>query len=103
MFQRHILEDSRAICLDGSPAGFYYAASTAADSTIGNTWVIGLEGGGWCYNAAQCRWRARHALTGSSKAWPAEMELQYGPLSASPDENPDFYQAHRVTHPTLGL
>lgn len=98
MFQRHLLEDPRAVCLDGSPAGFYFAASTAPDgSALSRTWLIGLEGGGWCYTAAQCRWRARHAPTGSSKAWPAEMELKHGPLSASPDENPDFYQAHRVT------
>ena len=41
--------DSRAVCTDGSPAKYYFSAAAAtADATAASTWIVHLEGGGWC-------------------------------------------------------
>jgi len=37
-----------------------------------------------------------HAPTGSSKDWPLELALRFGPMSPSSSVNPDFHGAHRV-------
>ncbi len=34
-----------AVCLDGTPAGFYF--SPAADTASSNIWQLYFEGGGW--------------------------------------------------------
>ena len=47
--------DSRAVCTDGSPAKYYFSAAAAtADATAASTWIVHLEGGGWCYDQASC-------------------------------------------------
>ncbi|CAH9080603.1 unnamed protein product [Cuscuta europaea] len=80
-----------AVCLDGSPPGFYY------DKGYGegvNKWVIFLEGGGWCQNGLDCKNRAYGRL-GSSKAMNPTNNLG-DMLSESSTENPDFFNWHRV-------
>ena len=54
-------------CLDGSPYGFYFAAST---NTSNKKWTISIEGGGWCYDEESCLARSKMSL-GSSTKWAA--------------------------------
>ena len=58
---------SGAVCLDGSPAGFYYGR--AFGPTFQKSWVLYFEGGGWCVSAEDCALRARSSR-GSSRTWP---------------------------------
>ncbi len=39
----------KALCNNGDPAAFYFVAGTSAQN-----WVFMLDGGGACYNAAEC-------------------------------------------------
>lgn len=61
--------------LDGSSYGFYWKPSQSGKST---KWTISIEGGGWCYNEAECYSRSKGAL-GTSKAWPATMPFSLDP------------------------
>ena len=62
-FNLHLLNDSYAVCLDGTPGGFYYSQG---DPSL---YIIELEGGGWCVSPGDCANRAATAI-GSSKGWP---------------------------------
>lgn len=83
--------DARAVCNDGSPAGYYWKP---ASSDIGNsTFIFYLEGGDWCYDDATCRERcgspdapytADNKLC-SSKQWPRQKE-EDGIFSSIGDE-----------------
>lgn len=53
-----------ARCLDGSPAGFYYALNSSSSD-----WVVFIEGGGLCVEFIDCLMRAKTAL-GTSTVWP---------------------------------
>ena len=94
-----LLNAPDAVCLDGSPGGFYYAP--ARTPTL-DSWVIELQGGGWCYSPAMCMQRAR--TWGGSGGWPASCLgagpdhpcKRFGPLAADPAVNPDFATFHRV-------
>ena len=55
--------DSEAKCLDGTPGGYYVRNGTAS------SWMIEMEGGGWCYTAEDCLARSKTAI-GSSNTWP---------------------------------
>jgi hypothetical protein len=65
-FSLELLADASALCLDGSPGGFYRRPGVGAGAS---TWVIEMEGGGWCVSVADCQGRAKTAI-GSSKKWP---------------------------------
>ena len=54
--------ETGALCLDGSPYGFYFVPST----TGSKSWTIMIQGGGWCYNETLCYARSKTRL-GSSK------------------------------------
>ena len=62
-FALSLFTDPMAVCLDGSRAGFYKRPGT------NESWVIELEGGGWCFDEADCLARAKTKI-GSSKGWP---------------------------------
>ena len=66
-----------AQCLDGTPPGYHIQSTSAQDPS---TWVIHLQGGGWCTSLQACAARAKGAL-GSSK-------VQTGPLSGLPPAGP---------------
>ena len=55
-----------ARCLDGSPAGYYRRAGRGSGAS---TFLIELEGGGWCVSLDDCVSRSKTDL-GSSAAWP---------------------------------
>ena len=60
-----------AICLDGSPAAYYFEDGN--EKTL--KWFIFFEGGGWCHNLETCFERASSHL-GSSKQYPTELSLE---------------------------
>ncbi|GJP40321.1 hypothetical protein CLOM_g24599 [Closterium sp. NIES-68] len=89
---------ARAMCLDGSPAGYYFRTGTG---TGAKKWLIYFHGGGWCTTAADCQQRAK-SFRGSSRFWPKptdgnftkmmnEYHTQFtGILSADAKVNPEF-------------
>ena len=64
-------KDRGAVCLDGSPAGYYWRKGKGDDS---NNFLLVLNGGGWCVGTTMndtktnCAKRAAGKL-GSSKTW----------------------------------
>eukprot|EP01064_Diplonema_japonicum_P028022 TRINITY_DN421_c1_g1_i4.p1 TRINITY_DN421_c1_g1~~TRINITY_DN421_c1_g1_i4.p1 ORF type:complete len:449 (+),score=126.40 TRINITY_DN421_c1_g1_i4:34-1380(+) len=91
----HLMEDKvaqGAVCLDGSPAGFYF--SPAADVKDRNNWQIYFEGGGWCYDDMDCYGRSSTGL-GSSTHWASTMGVG-GIMSDNCAINPDFCNFNRV-------
>ena len=60
---------SPAVCIDGSPGGLYFRPGSGGGAFGADTWVIELEGGGWCVSLDDCANRAKTDI-GSSKAWP---------------------------------
>ena len=83
---------SGAVCLDGTPAGFYFAPATSKEHA--NDWQIYFEGGGWCYNEIDCWSRSFNEL-GSSFGWAATATIG-GLLSSDCMLNPDFCGFNRV-------
>eukprot|EP00051_Salpingoeca_urceolata_P028230 m.485760 g.485760 ORF g.485760 m.485760 type:complete len:453 (+) comp23953_c0_seq1:161-1519(+) len=81
-----------AVCLDGTPAGFYFAS--AADAANKNNWQIYFQGGGWCYDEEDCWGRSSTGL-GSSTHW-AKTSTGGGIMSDDCTVNPDFCNFNRV-------
>ena len=75
-----------ALCLDGSPPGYYYRRGR--DNAI-NKWIIYIQGGAWCENVSSCLKRS-HTMFGSSNLFPVCMNGE-GLLSPDPKYNPDFH------------
>jgi len=64
-WQKILLTDAAekgAVCLDGSPGGFYYRKGSV------NNWIVFHQGGGWCASDQDCFSRSQTDL-GSSKNW----------------------------------
>eukprot|EP00439_Symbiodinium_sp_Y106_P027730 s1919_g3.t1 len=76
LLQRQSLQhvDPLARCVDGSPAIYYWKPSSSSNSS---TWIVDLEGGGWCDSKEDCFW---HCLGTphlcSSKLMPETIEKQ---------------------------
>ena len=83
-----------AKCMDGSPAGYYYAPATSNASQ--SSWIVELEGGGECAAAAQCRRKLETSL-GSSKHWKPAVSLSY--FNQDTKENPRLREWNRVFIP----
>jgi len=93
-FMLNLLTNPAAQCLDGTQGGFYLRAGSP------DTWLLEMEGGGWCTSLADCASRARTAI-GSSKGWPAQgcpgMDGgSNGMLSNDCGSNPHFCNATGV-------
>ncbi|XP_028162950.1 palmitoleoyl-protein carboxylesterase NOTUM [Ostrinia furnacalis] len=88
------LSNSSLTCNDGSPAGYYIRRGS--DSSH---WVVYLEGGGYCWDAASCgaRWRRRPALMSSAR-WPRARRAP-ALLSADPAANPLWHASSHVLLP----
>ena len=65
-WQRYDLKSS-AECLDGSPAAFYFRPPRDGNSTA-RSFVLFMEGGGWCNSPADCVSRTRN-IYGSSSSY----------------------------------
>jgi hypothetical protein len=83
---------SGAVCLDGSPPGYYFASAQTNSSST--SWVLYFKGGGWCYEEDSCASRANTAL-GSSTLFPKTFAFS-GPMDSSTDVNPSFANYNRA-------
>ncbi|KAI4311042.1 hypothetical protein MLD38_035979 [Melastoma candidum] len=80
-----------AVCLDGSLPAYHWHRGYGSGA---NSWLIQLEGGGWCNTIRTCvfRKKTRH---GSSTHMEREIPF-VGILSDKSWENPDFFNWNRV-------
>ncbi|CAI9779048.1 unnamed protein product [Fraxinus pennsylvanica] len=84
-------QQNAAFCLDGSVPGYHMQGGFGSGS---DSWLLHIEGGGWCNTISSCSSRKRTAL-GSSKYMDREVQF-FGLLSDNPLRNPDFFNWNRV-------
>ncbi|CAJ1942025.1 unnamed protein product [Sphenostylis stenocarpa] len=80
-----------AVCLDGSPPAYHF------DKGVGegiNSWIVHMEGGGWCKDVNDCLGRKKSRL-GSSNQMVEDIYFS-GILNNDRQYNPDFYNWNRV-------
>uniref|UniRef100_A0A0E0JHT5 Pectin acetylesterase n=1 Tax=Oryza punctata TaxID=4537 RepID=A0A0E0JHT5_ORYPU len=83
--------DKGAVCMDGTPPAYHLDPGSGGGN---RSWVVNLEGGGWCNNARTCRFR-----TGSRHGSSDHMERRIaftGIMSSAAADNPDFHSWNRV-------
>ncbi|MBA0743711.1 hypothetical protein Gogos_006370 [Gossypium gossypioides] len=80
-----------AVCLDGTLPGYHLHRGFGSGA---NSWVVHLEGGGWCNTIRSCAFR-KTTRRGSSKFMEKSINFT-GILSNKAEENPDFYNWNRV-------
>ncbi|GAU21580.1 hypothetical protein TSUD_35430 [Trifolium subterraneum] len=80
-----------AVCLDGTLPAYHFDRGYGSGA---NSWLVNLEGGGWCNNVRSCVYR-KTTRRGSSKYMEKSLPFT-GILSNSPQENPDFFNWNRV-------
>ena len=93
----HAASTRAAVCLDGSPAGYFIERGTT------HGWLMHLQGGGWCTSLEECEERARGSL-GSSASYATDRDavLQladggvHGLFSNDSDVNPAFHAWTKV-------
>ncbi|XP_022792422.1 pectin acetylesterase 7-like [Stylophora pistillata] len=90
----HIITNGResgAVCLDGSPPGFYFRRGSGSGKS---KWIVYFQGGEWCYRIEGCYERSDTAL-GSSKLFCKTILLE-GLLSNQAKFNPNFYNWNSI-------
>eukprot|EP00258_Populus_trichocarpa_P010826 XP_002318919.3 pectin acetylesterase 12 [Populus trichocarpa] len=80
-----------AVCLDGTLPGYHWHRGYGSGA---NSWLIQLEGGGWCNTVRACVYRKK-TRRGSSNYMEKQVAFT-GILSNKPEENPDFFNWNRV-------
>ncbi|CAA3010421.1 pectin acetylesterase 8-like [Olea europaea subsp. europaea] len=80
-----------AVCLDGSPPAYHLHRGSGTGI---NSWLVHLEGGGWCNNVTSCL-RRKSTQLGSSKYMVKNLAFS-GILGNRGQFNPDFYNWNRV-------
>ncbi|KAA8545326.1 hypothetical protein F0562_020110 [Nyssa sinensis] len=80
-----------AVCLDGTLPGYHIHGGYGSGA---NSWLIQLEGGGWCNTIRSCVYR-KTTRRGSSNYMEKQIPFT-GILSNKPEENPDFFNWNRV-------
>lgn len=80
-----------AVCLDGSAPAYHLDRGSG---TGVNSWLVHMEGGGWCNNVTTCLSRKNSSL-GSSTKMVTPLAFS-GLLGNNPIFNPDFYNWNRV-------
>ncbi|KAI4331000.1 hypothetical protein MLD38_029233 [Melastoma candidum] len=80
-----------AVCLDGTLPGYHLHRGSGSGA---NSWLVHLEGGGWCHTVDSCVFR-KTTRRGSSNFMEKELPFT-GILSDKPEENPDFFNWNRV-------
>ncbi|XP_072974894.1 pectin acetylesterase 5-like [Typha angustifolia] len=83
-------EEKGALCLDGSPPGYHLQRGSGSGS---DSWLLNLEGGGWCNTLEKCSERQR---TPSGSSHYMNQISFVGILSNNPLSNPDFYNWNKV-------
>ncbi|CAN1353384.1 Pectin acetylesterase 6, partial [Linum perenne] len=79
------------VCLDGTLPGYHIHRGSGAGA---NSWLIQLEGGGWCNSVRNCVYR-KTTRRGSSKYMEKVIPFT-GILSEKAEENPDFFNWNRI-------
>jgi len=82
-------------CLDGSDAGYNYAAPSSGNST---RWVFFMQGGGACLGEDECKIRAKTGR-GTSTKWSQTVTLTNHFFDLDASHNPTFADAHHVYIP----
>uniref|UniRef100_A0A2P2L3W7 Pectin acetylesterase n=2 Tax=Rhizophora mucronata TaxID=61149 RepID=A0A2P2L3W7_RHIMU len=80
-----------AVCLDGTLPGYHLHPGSGSGK---HSWLIHLEGGGWCNTIRNCVFR-KTTRRGSSKFMEKKLPFT-GILSNKAEENPDFFNWNRV-------
>lgn len=80
-----------AVCLDGTLPGYHLHRGYGSGA---NSWLIQLEGGGWCNSIRTCVYR-KTTRRGSSSYMEKQIPFT-GILSDKAQENPDFFNWNRV-------
>ncbi|PIA37851.1 hypothetical protein AQUCO_02900002v1 [Aquilegia coerulea] len=80
-----------AVCLDGTLPGYHLHPGYGSGA---NSWLIQLEGGGWCNSIRNCVYR-KTTRRGSSTYMEKKLPFT-GILSSKAEENPDFFNWNRV-------
>eukprot|EP01084_Bolivina_argentea_P310758 537784_1 len=84
-------EKAGAVCLDGSPANYYFVKGEESTK-----YVLFFQGGGWCFDETQC-WSRRNASLGSTKTDPATKDFnKIAYLGNDSSTNPMFYNWSKV-------
>ncbi|XP_028792359.1 pectin acetylesterase 12-like isoform X1 [Neltuma alba] len=81
----------REPCLDGTLPGYHLHRGFGSGA---NSWLIQLEGGGWCNTLRSCVFR-KTTRRGSSNHMEKQIPFT-GILSHKAEENPDFFNWNRV-------
>ncbi|CAA2962137.1 pectin acetylesterase 8-like [Olea europaea subsp. europaea] len=74
-----------AVCLDGSRPVYHFDRGSGAGI---NSWLVHIEGGGWCHNITTCL-AQKNLKQGSSKDMAKQLNFS-GILSNDPQFNPGF-------------
>lgn len=82
-----------AVCLDGSPAAYYYAPGIESTK-----FYIHQQGGGWCTSDDDCFGRSKTNL-GSSKNYSQTLNFGGGYFSNDPVQNPLMWNFTRIYLP----
>ncbi|KAG2402444.1 Pectin acetylesterase [Vigna angularis] len=80
-----------AVCLDGTLPGYHLHRGYGSGA---NSWIVNLEGGGWCNDVKSCVYRKK-TRRGSSRFMEKQIPFT-GILSNSAEDNPDFFNWNRV-------
>ncbi|KAI8027327.1 Pectin acetylesterase 12 [Camellia lanceoleosa] len=79
------------ICLDGTLPGYHLHRGYGSGA---NSWLIQLEGGGWCNSIRSCVYRKK---TRRGSYTYMEKQIPFtGILSNKAEENPDFFNWNRI-------
>ena len=81
-----------AVCLDGSPPGYYFRQGHDRGA---NNWIVHFSGGAWCFDEEACFQRSKTSL-GSSRHLPPHPPALQGILSDDAKVNADFYNWNLV-------
>ncbi|CAL5380218.1 unnamed protein product [Camellia sinensis] len=80
-----------AVCLDGTLPGYHLHRGYGSGA---NSWLIQLEGGGWCNSIRSCVYRKK---TRRGSYTYMEKQIPFtGILSNKAEENPDFFNWNRI-------
>ncbi|XP_073135609.1 pectin acetylesterase 5-like [Henckelia pumila] len=83
--------ENSAVCLDGSVPGYHMERGFGSGS---DSWLLHVEGGGWCNTLSSCSARM-HTKLGSSNYMERQVQFS-GILSHDPLQNPDFFNWNKV-------
>ncbi|XP_047065413.1 pectin acetylesterase 5-like [Lolium rigidum] len=81
-----------AVCLDGTAPGYQLQRGSGSGS---KSWLVHLEGGGWCSTLEECFDRGMSPLGSSNSMEPIQF-TDAGILDSDPELNPDFYNWNKV-------